>query len=154
MQKNLSKIVIALLVLSALFIFFKKFDKKVDSLPVTEQALEYSNKLPDDFHDFYNSFHTDSTFQMEHIIFPLNGLGESQDSTKLAEPKEWLASEWILHKPFNDHGGTFEREFTNVNGIVTEILIGNSGMFTMEKRYAKLSGEWHLIYYQELIMAG
>ena len=54
----------------------------------------------------------------------------------------------------NDHNGTFERTFTNLEGIVTEKISARDGLFTMEKRYAKLDGIWHLIYYQDLIMHG
>jgi len=30
--------------------------------------------LPDDFKKFYEKFHTDSSYQMKHIIFPLEGI--------------------------------------------------------------------------------
>ena len=155
MQKKLSKIIIALIAISCVFFFFNRMNNTDQKVPEsTSQEAEYSNKLPEDFHDFYNSFHSDSIFQMEHIIFPLAGIGKSGDSVNTIVKKQWLADEWLLHKPFNDQGGTFERSFTNVQGIVTETITGNGGMFSMEKRYSRLADDWYLIYYQELIMHG
>ena len=114
----------------------------------------YENSLPEDFHKFYNQYHTDSLFQLEHTVFPLKGLARSADTTKVAEEIFWERENWIQHKPFNDQNGTFERTFTNIGGIISEQITANEGLFSLEKRYAKLSGEWHLIYYQELLMHG
>ena len=156
MQKNLFKAIISLLVISAVFLFMKKInspsqeasDEEITQIPISE------NKLPDDFHTFYNQFHTDSIFQLSRIVFPLKGIAQSKDSTKVIEEVLWARENWVIHRPFNNHEGTFEREFTNTANIISEIISANSGLFTLEKRYAKLSGEWHLIFYQELIMRG
>ncbi|MDF1698944.1 MAG: hypothetical protein P1U56_24025 [Saprospiraceae bacterium] len=112
----------------------------------------YLNSLPDDFYPFYDKFHTDSLFQVEHILFPLQGISKSSDSTKIGEKTEWKLENWVLHRPFNSQEGTFKREFTNIGGIITETISANGGLFSLEKRYVKLNNEWHLIYYQELLM--
>lgn len=154
MQKNLFRVILVLLVLSAVFLFLKKINSK--TLPsedtITLEAAE--NQLPEDFHTFYNQFHTDSSFQLSRIVFPLKGLAQSSDSTKVVDETLWLKDDWVLHRPFNDQGGTFIREFTNTANIISETISANGGLFTLEKRYAKLSGEWHLIFYQELVMLG
>ena len=110
--------------------------------------------LPADFYGFYDQFHTDSLFQMSHIVFPLSGVTQEGDTLLTLVATQWLENDWTLHKPFDNHGGTFERNFTNNKGIITETIIGNGGMFSLEKRYSKLAGEWHLIWYQGLVMHG
>jgi len=124
------------------------------NLDTTSIENVYEASLPDDFHTFYDQYHSDSVFQLKRTLFPLIGLTVSDDSTKIAEEVMWQKEDWVLHKPFNDQNGTFERTFTNIGGIITEKISANEGMFTIEKRYAKLSEEWHLIYYQELLMMG
>lgn len=155
MQKNIFKLLALLIALICVFLFIKKIQNPNTEIPdviVNEEV--YENSLPDDFHTFYDHFHTDSTFQLERTQFPLSGLAKSTDSTKVAEEIKWQKNDWIIHRPFDNQNGTFERVFTNIGGIISEQISANNGLFTLEKRYAKLSGEWHLIYYQELLMHG
>ena len=155
MQKNVIKFLAVFVALICIFYFFRKTQlKKGQDEQTTEVEMAYETSLPDDFYPFYDQYHTDSTFQMNRTLFPLKGIAKSADTTKIAEDVMWKADEWILHKPFDSHNGTFERVFTNIGGVITESISANEGLFTLEKRYAKLGGEWHLIYYQELIMIG
>ncbi len=151
MPKRILSFVVLFLIFTGIFYFVKKKTVSRNADPVTTVAT--TPKLPDDFHDFYNKFHTDSLFQMEHIIFPLEGLKKSKDSNEMI-PVKWEKNEWRMHRPFNDYEGTFERSFTNMDGIITEYIRSTNGMFSLEKRYAKINGEWHLIYYRELTMEG
>ena len=155
MRKNLIKYLALLIALICVFYFFKKIQSKGDNKTNEFVAEEiYKPSLSDDFHTFYDKYHTDSIFQMNRTIFPLKGLAKSLDTTKIAEDILWQKDQWILHKPFDNQNGTFERTFTNIGGIITETISANEGLFTLKKRYAKLRGEWHLIYYQELLMNG
>lgn len=156
MQKNLIKAVFILLAISCVFVFYKKMNSTKNEQTQTQSQVESepSRRLPSDFHDFYNRFHSDSLFQMDRIVFPLAGLVQEGDSVLVMVEKQWQANEWKIHKPFDSHGGTFERTFTNFDGIITETIIGNDGMFSLEKRYSKLAKEWHLIYYRGLMMHG
>lgn len=154
MQKNLIRAIAVLLTISFAFVFYKKMNPKQQENTVAKTEQEAESSLPSDFHDFYNRFHTDSIFQMSRIIFPLTGVAQEGDSIRVIVNKQWQAEDWKLHKPFDNHGGTFERTFTNENGIISETIIGNGGMFSLEKRYSKLVDEWHLIYYQGLVMHG
>ena len=155
MQKNLIKYLALLIALICVFYFYKKIQTNVDNnaREFVEEEI-YESSLPDDFHIFYDKFHSDSSFQMNRILFPLKGQTKAIDSTKIAQEIFWQQNQWILHKPFDSQHGTFERIFTNIGGIITETISANEGLFTLEKRYAKLSGDWHLIYYQELLMNG
>ncbi len=155
MQKNIIKLVVLFLAFICIFYFYKKIQNPENgSLNDSKNEAVYETTLPEDFYTFYDQYHTDSLFQLERTVFPLKGLAKSTDSTRIAEEILWQKNDWILHKPFDDHNGTFQRAFTNMSGIISEQIAAGNGLFTIEKRYAKLGGEWHLIYYQELIMNG
>lgn len=147
-----------LVAISCAFLFYKKIkidQPKVEAEEEVVQEVNTSeNTLPDDFHTFYDQFHTDSLYQLDHVVFPLSGVVQEGDTILTIVEKQWLKKDWKMHKPFDTHGGTFERTFTNSDGIITETIVGNGGMFSLEKRYSKLAGEWHLIYYQGLVMHG
>ena len=106
-----------------------------------------------EFKEFYDKFGSDSIFQMEHIVFPLEGAramtdpGDSLDVEVL-----WQPDEWVIQKTFNDLNGQFSQEFFDLSGIVIERIADTSGKFTMERRFGKLSSGWHLIYYKEMGM--
>ncbi len=124
------------------FILVCAFSCKNNPAP---KALEVS--IPDDFFPFYDMFHSDSTFQMEHIIFPLDGIPAEQG---LRGPEwTWDRDEWVLHRPFDDKG-TFKRSWYAINSIIVEKISDSSGRFTMERRWARMGGEWNLIYYKEM----
>lgn len=155
MQKNIFKFLSLFVALTCVFFFVKKMSSSKTSNPPEVHVEEnYEQQLPDDFHSFYDKFHTDSIFQLERTQFPLKGLTQSSDSTKVADEILWQKEDWQLHRPFDNQGGTFERTFSNLQGIVSEYISANNGLFSLEKRYAKLAGKWHLIYYQEMIMHG
>jgi len=104
--------------------------------------------LPADFEVFYEKFHTDSAYQMEHIIFPLEGhLRLMENQIEIINSIKWEKEDWVMHKPFNDHGGTFEQKYLMTNNVVVEKISDRSNFFRMERRFAKLGNDWTLIYY-------
>ncbi len=154
MQKNLVNAILVLVAISCAFLFFKKISAEQPKAEIVVEESVSENSLPSDFHRFYDRFHTDSLFQMSRVVFPLSGVVQEGDTVLTLVAKKWLKEDWKMHKSFNNHGGTFERTFTNTGGIVIETIVGNGGMFSLEKRYSKLAGDWHLIWYQGLIMHG
>jgi hypothetical protein len=96
-------------------------------------------EIPEDFISFYERFHTDSLFQVEHIIFPLK---ESSDSTM------WLQSDWQLHRPFDSMNGEFVRSFDNINGMIIETIKEKNGFVEITRRFGKIGDEYNLIYYR------
>lgn len=105
----------------------------------------------EEFLAFYDQFAKDSLFQLEHIVFPLEGIKAVTDSTQVINPDfKWQKENWVIHKPFDDMGGSFSREFMDIQGIVIEFISDESGQFTMERRFGKLSSGWHMIYYREM----
>ena len=115
------------------------------------QTKEESPELPDDFQTFYDKFHTDTAFQLSHIIFPLQGYPAVTDSAQyVPENFTWAKEKWILHRPFDNAGGEFKRSFLNFNDIITEEISDRSGQFKMLRRFSKMDNEWFLIYYKEM----
>lgn len=107
------------------------------------------NEMPADFPTFLDRFSTDSLFQMDRIAFPLKGLPAYADSLTLASGDyTWYKHEWVMHKPFNEELGNFKREY-DVAGesLVIETIVDQQSGYGMQRRFAKLSDEWHLIYY-------
>lgn len=145
---------LVLAAISCAFLFYNKIKVDQPESNTTDEFTHSENSLPKDFHSFYDRFHTDSVYQMNHISFPLTGVVQEGDSLRTLVAKQWIKTDWKLHKPFDNYGGTYERTFTNNGTIISETILGNGGMFTVEKRYSKLSGEWFLIYYQGLVMNG
>lgn len=109
-------------------------DKSQKGEPIDILTVE----IPSDFIPFYEQFHTDSLFQINHIVFPL---AQKEDGTK------WQRNQWIMHTPFDSQGGAFSRSFENFNGIIFEYIVEKSGAFKIEKRYSKTTDSYQLIYY-------
>lgn len=93
------------------------------------------------FVEFYEQFHMDSMFQLDHVLFPL--------TNQTDEPvTEWNKENWIIHKPFNSFDNLYKREFEVFGTIVEETIIDANGFFKMVRRYAKISDKWQLIFYK------
>lgn len=123
-----------LLALLILFISCKQ-DKNTDTDYTSDNVVE----IPEEFVPFYDRFHTDSLFQINHIVFPLK---ESSDSTM------WLKENWSMHHPFNDMQGEFVRSFDNINGIMIEKINQKNGFVEIERRFGKVGDDYNLIYYK------
>lgn len=98
---------------------------------------------------FYEQFHSDSLFQIEHITFPLQGL---PSDLSLEKPKNfrWEQESWEMHHPI-DLKGEFTRRFQAMDDkFIIEYIIHENEEYGMERRFAKLSDEWFLIYYAAL----
>lgn len=105
--------------------------------------------MPEGFTEFYQRFHADSLFQIEHIVFPLQGLPDDADSlTIVTDNFRWQMEDWRMQRPFDFEMSDFRREILPVNeNMVVEKIVHTSGEMGMVRRFAKVAGEWHLIYY-------
>ena len=114
-----------------------------------------SSELPayatEDFTAFYERFGTDTAYQMQHIVFPLEGMPALRDSADVIPIDfRWEREQWVHHKAYDDMNGTFAREFIDFKGIVIEKISDASGRYTMERRFSRMSDGWHLIYYRAM----
>ena len=104
-----------------------------------------------EFQEFYSKFSTDSVYQLEHIVFPLEGMKSRKDTLEAVDPNfKWTKENWVIHKPYDDMNSTYGREFIDFSNIVSEKIADGSGQYSMERRFGKLSSGWHLIYYREM----
>lgn len=105
-----------------------------------------------DFSAFYERFHNDSLYQMEHILFPIDGFPSAMDTSLASIPDfRWTEDLWRMHRPFKFEGSGFKQEL-NVFGddVVTEQVIHETGSFAMMRRFARIDGEWYLIYFADM----
>ncbi len=114
-----------------------------------EAVAEEQSALPEGFTTFYQQFHSDSIFQMEHIVFPLEGLPDNADSLTLARQDfHWLPENWRMQRQFDFGMSDFRRELIPINeNMVVERIIHKSGEMGMVRRFALVGNEWNLIYY-------
>lgn len=102
-----------------------------------------------DFYAFYKQFHNDSLFQIEHIVFPLEGLPNKADSLTIARGNfRWQKEDWIMHRPVDYEMSDFRRQLIPLSEeLVTERIVHESGQYGMIRRFSKIAGDWYLIYY-------
>lgn len=114
--------------------------------------IKFNEDLPSEFMKFYMQFHTDSLYQVEHILFPLDGLPPNADSVTIADKTfKWTAEDWQIHHPFSNANEAFKQEYLSVDdNTVIEYIIDNSTGFGMERRFSNLGNEWYLIYYEAM----
>ena len=100
----------------------------------------------DDFAAFYEQFHQDSLYQINHISFPLEGLPHN---ARREDPNfRWHAEDWQMHRPFDSRHAGFDIEQVRLGeDLGVEKIISSNGQFGMMRRFARLNGEWYLIYY-------
>lgn len=117
----------------------------------TATAENKGDTLPADFVKFYDRFHLDSAYQMDHIVFPLEGLPNSTgDGDTLTQTRYfWQKADWKRHRPFTDPGNNFSQWFEILDDRVIEhwIQMNGTNMY-MKRRFARLGDDWFLIYYQ------
>ena len=107
------------------------------------------SQLPQDFMEFYNRFHRDSVYQMNHISFPLEGaISAPETKNDSMIPYRWRKDKWQLHHEFDSYNNIFTRKFYIFNDdLIIEKITGVNDLFKMERRFGKLHDGWNLIYY-------
>ena len=129
------------------------FDSCAQKTPPVEEVQQESaavDTLPDDFVAFYDRFHTDSQYQMDHIIFPLEGLPNStgDGDTLSAQRFFWQRDDWKKHNHFTDPSHQFEHWYEVLNDRIIEHWVQMKGTdLVIRRRFAKMDDEWFLIYY-------
>lgn len=116
-----------------------------------QRSTQVPKELPVDFQVFYELFHRDSSYQMEHIVFPLEGLPDyANTETWEGKPFVWLEDNWEMHRPWKG-SEEFRQEWAILaEGMIRERLIHTSRPIMTERRFAKMGDDWFLIYYAGL----
>jgi len=62
-----------------------------------------------------------------------------------------LFRSWQIHRPFDPAATGFETEFIDIGrDVMVERIVHQSGEYGMMRRFARLGGQWYLIYYAGL----
>lgn len=137
--------VYGLLLLSTIVACSNDTNRRVENI-----SPEAANALPSDFMTWYEKFHADSAFQIEHISWPLSGRPSPLDSSFMNTDVSnffWQQQDWKIHRPFN-HNAKFNREFEVLApNLINEISNHSDLDLVMLRRFAKTSDGWNLIYY-------
>lgn len=110
---------------------------------------EIDKDTPADFQEFYIQFHTDSTYQMEHILFPLDGSPAAEEHNN--GDFRWTKEDWKLHSMdhFDPDRFIVERDIVD-SALITEYIRDRNSGFGIKRRFAKFDKEWFLIYYSAM----
>jgi hypothetical protein len=141
------------LLLPVLFACNRSDNKKAPmsiQAPPTIAAL--SNNIPgaESFDSFNTKFHTDSSFQISRIPFPIDG-----QCVNDVENARWSKNNWeFLKTPVALDTDTTECRHSLVmsDSMVTEKFWIDQSGFKVERRFKLKSGKWFLVYYDDINM--
>ena len=105
------------------------------------------NRLPEDFREFYVKFHRDTAFQMAHISWPLTGLRAAADAEG---ESTWTREEWLPHTQIPS-SIEYNQKFNVLSeDMIIETIQDKTDQYAMQRRFARTSDGWSLIYYVEM----
>lgn len=99
----------------------------------------------EDFDEFYHQFHIDQSFQLERIVFPLEGKYVGPAGEKI-----WKKADWEMHKqPVTSiTDPDFEVKINKLDKEVFEkVALKGSGYYATRK-FQKQNGKWYLVYFE------
>lgn len=107
-----------------------------------------------EFEAFYEKFHRDSSYQLDHISFPLEGMpGLLMEKNDSLEAFSWKKAAWKFQQKVDFEAGDFTQKLSSVNGTVIEFICDTDG-FCLERRFAKIGRDWFLIYFVDMNFRG
>lgn len=147
-QKNNFLIVLAVLAIAGFMYFLNTSTHKDVAMQESNKEEETSEAtdLPEDFRVFYQRFHGDTIYQIEHIPFPISGMKKSEEGI-FSEP--WEKHEWVFQNSpvkFKE----FEVVMHDYGTFIEEVIQDRGDRFRMKRRFSKLDTSWALIYYEEM----
>jgi Domain of unknown function (DUF4348) len=137
-------------VLFCCFLACKQKNQPANRSASSETGNSAEELLPADFTTFYDRFHTDSAFQMEHIVFPVDGVATVQEGDMIKRIAiKHTAQNWLMHRPVE--GTDYVKSYQLLGDkLVEEVIRYSAADYGMKRRFAKMSGEWYLIYYDDM----
>ncbi len=153
-MKYVLSFLLGVLCTSVFFIFYLKnrLANTTTQIEPTEQVIAQDDVaptgLPPGFRKFYENFHRDSVFQLNHIRFPLEGVPEKETEDTELTGFYWEKENWKMHRPFNAMDGSFIRDFQPLGeDMVIEKIRHAEASYGMQRRFSRDGEEWYLIYY-------
>jgi hypothetical protein len=142
------------LILSVLFAC-NRTNKKQSPLPGSIQAPPTVANIAntagmEPFDRFNEHFHSDSTFQISRVAFPIGGQSVNDEENKKWSPKNWE----FLKTPVSLNADTTEcrHSLTMTDTLVTEKFWIDQSGFKVERRFKLKDGKWYLVYYDDINM--
>lgn len=100
------------------------------------------------FDSFNERFHSDSSFQLSRIAFPIGGRYADGENSH-----EWTVRNWeLLKEPVKETVETTEYKHSlqqTDSTVVEKYWIEDSG-FKTERHFGKKGGKWFLTYYEDI----
>lgn len=120
----------------------------------SEKTGKFGQRNLETFDEFYKKFHSDSSFQMSRIEFPLKG--EKRDGSihpdSIRSNFYWNDKDWIIHKDVDYKSLGYKEEIDHNDSIyIQKIFIENSGI-QIERHFKLIDCSWYLYYYSDIIM--
>ena len=130
-------------------------DKKKDPMPIQAPptlATIHNIAGAESFDSFNTQFHSDSSFQLSRIPFPIDG----QNVNDL-ENTRWSKKNWeFLKTPVSLTPDTDTAECRHSlamsDTMVTEKFWIDQSGFKVERRFKLRNGKWFLVYYDDINM--
>lgn len=153
LQRHISN-QLTLLIVVSLYAFISC--KRPAQAPPIQSVIseEVNDLIPKDFYDFYEKFHSDSSFQMNHISFPLEGIPDQADPKFIGDEKFYFTNDnWTIQKNIRKDAGDFNVSWKALNPIIIEETAKHKhNDLKIIRRFAKVSDSWRLIYYAGMNM--
>lgn len=112
-----------------------------------EKASSQTNGMPVDFMNFYERFHQDSIYQIEHISFPLEGVPGMSMGKDIDENFHFKLENWKMHRAFEDSLIIYHSLEQVSDHIVEEEIGLDANGLMIYRRFTKAGSEWFLSYY-------
>jgi len=152
--------VIGIIIGMALILAFQKImgdggstenvEKTAEENPIiVDGQLTEEAEIPEDFIEFYDKFHEDSLFQIEHITFPLAGIPAYADSlTRQMQEFRWTKDKWRMHNLPDEKNVDMDKKWVKLGDkVIVEMIQLNETKTAMQRRFVKTSMGWALTYY-------
>jgi hypothetical protein len=109
----------------------------------TSTKSNHSNFFTEDFSKFYNRFHTDYSFQISRIKFPLQGV-----KVDGFETKNWSRKNWSMMKiKIYDIDTTWYKvNYKKTDNSFTQKFWVQDTGFSSEYRFELIKNKWYLVY--------
>ena len=126
--------------------FCKKSDQQESPEKVKNITEDEYNFPNESFKEFYLKFHTDSIYQIQHTVFPLEGIPMFYDDEIHTLPYFYQKEDWTMQRMFDLKEKGYKHVMEDLGFVIKERFIDSKG-YGIERRYMQNGKDYFLIYY-------